>query len=117
VHEKLWHQAAEIKKQIIEAMAALNAGAPGAGRRDIVNVVAARTTMVASADRRLSLHGVVAVVGAMQPAMGVGVVAELFAARFGEPPSRVETEGVKIRRIRYGVLRRRRLGRRGGVIV
>ncbi|KAK1663013.1 hypothetical protein QYE76_051172 [Lolium multiflorum] len=74
---------------IIEAMAALNAGAPGAGRGDIVNAVA-RTAVVASADRRLSLHGVVAVVGTMQPAMGVGVVAELFAARFGEPASRVE---------------------------
>jgi hypothetical protein len=71
-------------------MAALNAGAPGAGRGDIVNAVAARTAVVASADRRLSLHGLVAVVGTMQPAMGVGVVAELFAARFGEPPSRVE---------------------------
>jgi putative intracellular protease/amidase len=71
-------------------MAALIAGAPGAGRRDVVAAIAAGTAVVASADRRLSLHGVVAVVGCRQPAMGVARVAELFAARFRSPPSRVE---------------------------
>jgi hypothetical protein len=60
-------------------MAALIAGAPEA-----------RTVVVAYADRRLSLHGVVAVVGGMQPAMEVARVAELFAARFCAPPSCVE---------------------------
>jgi hypothetical protein len=58
------------------------AGAMGGSRRDLVAVVAARTSVVASVDRRLSLHGVVSMVGGLQPTMAVAQVAQLFFARF-----------------------------------
>jgi hypothetical protein len=70
--------------KLLETMAALIAGAPGAGRRDVVAAIAARTALVASADRRLSLHGVVAVVGGMQPAMEAG--ADLPSGHPGHVP-------------------------------
>jgi hypothetical protein len=71
-------------------MPSIAVGAPGRGRGDGVAAVAARTAVVASADRRLTLHGVVAVIGGLQTTIGIAQVAQLFADRFKTTASRVE---------------------------
>jgi hypothetical protein len=71
-------------------MPSIAAAAPGRGRGDGVAAVAARTAVVASADRRLTLHGVVAVIGGLQTTIGIAQVAQLFADRFKTTASRVE---------------------------